>query len=271
LFHESLVAVGFLAAQPMIHMHDGERDAEFGRQFAHGREQGHRIGAAGNGYGEAVSARQHVITKNCAADPVEHGHSSLYPAPPALRTSSMDSQLRDRASRIELLLMDVDGVLTDGHLYHVPVIENGVMRMAEFKGFDSQDGIGLQWCAKYGIATGVISGRVSDATTERARQNKMKYVYQGHTEKIPILEEILADAKVDRDKVAYIGDDLTDIVVMRRVGFAIAVANARPELKPFAHYTTRAAGGSGAVREAVEMILTAKGLWQKVLAHYEAV
>jgi 3-deoxy-D-manno-octulosonate 8-phosphate phosphatase (KDO 8-P phosphatase) len=182
----------------------------------------------------------------------------------------MDSQLRERAARIKLLLMDVDGVLTDGHLYHVPVIENGATRMAEFKGFDSQDGIGLQWCAKFGITTGVISGRLSDATTERARQNKMKYVYQGHTEKIPILEEILADAKVAREEVAYIGDDLTDIVVMRRVGLAIAVANARPELKPFAHYQTRASGGAGAVREAVELILTAQGLWQQVLEHYEA-
>jgi len=182
----------------------------------------------------------------------------------------MDRQLRERAARIQLLLMDVDGVLTDGHLYHVPVIENGATRMAEFKGFDSQDGIGLQWCAKYGIATGVISGRVSDATTERARQNKMRYVYQGHTEKIPILEQILADAKVTPDNVAYIGDDLTDIVVMRRVGLACAVANARPELRPHAHYVTQAAGGSGAVREVVELILKARGVWTEVLKHYEA-
>jgi 3-deoxy-D-manno-octulosonate 8-phosphate phosphatase (KDO 8-P phosphatase) len=182
----------------------------------------------------------------------------------------MDNALRERAARIQLLLMDVDGVLTDGRLYHVPVIENGASRMVEFKGFDSQDGIGLQWCARYGIATGVISGRVSDATTERARQNKMRYVYQGHTEKIPILEEILADAKVAREQTAYIGDDLTDIVVMRRVGLACAVANARPELRPFAHFTTQARGGSGAVREVVELILKARGVWPEVLAHYEA-
>ena len=182
----------------------------------------------------------------------------------------MDDTLRQRAARIKLLLMDVDGVLTDGHLYHVPFLDNSAVRMAEFKGFDSQDGIALQWCAKYGIATGVISGRVSEATTERARQNKMKYVYQGHTEKIPILEEILADAKVEREEVAYVGDDLTDIVVMRRVGLACAVANARPELAPFAHYSTRATGGSGAIREVVELILNAKGLWPQVLRHYEA-
>ena len=93
----------------------------------------------------------------------------------------------DLAANIRLLLMDVDGVLTDGHLYNVPG-PNG--EMAETKGFDSQDGIGLQWLSWYGIRTGVISGRVSPATQERARQCKMAYVYQGHIEKIPILEEI---------------------------------------------------------------------------------
>jgi 3-deoxy-D-manno-octulosonate 8-phosphate phosphatase (KDO 8-P phosphatase) len=142
--------------------------------------------------------------------------------------------------------------------------------MAEFKGFDSQDGIALQWCAKYGIRTGVISGRVSEATAERARQAKMAYVYQGHTEKIPILEEILADARVSIEDVGYIGDDLTDIVVMRRVGLGFAVANARPEVKRAAHLVTEAAGGAGAVREVIERILVAKGLWPEVLRHYEA-
>lgn len=180
-------------------------------------------------------------------------------------------ELKARAEKIKLLLMDVDGVLTDGRLYHLPVYSpSGEMRMAEAKGFDSQDGIGLQWCAKVGIKTGVISGRQSEATAERARQAKMTYIYQGFTEKIPILEEILADAKVGREEVGYIGDDLTDIVVMRRVGFAIAVGNARPEVKRSAHFTTTAVGGSGAVREAIELILAAQGHWQGILKHYEA-
>ena len=121
------------------------------------------------------------------------------------------------ASRIRLLLMDVDGVLTDGKLYNVPGPDG---KMAETKGFDSQDGIALQWMARLGIATGLISGRVSPATVERANQCKFKYIYQGHTEKIPILNEILADAKLDPSEVAYIGDDFTDVVVMRRVGLA---------------------------------------------------
>src|SRR6266851_3943580 len=142
--------------------------------------------------------------------------------------------------------MDVDGVLTDGKLINVP---DAAGNMVETKAFDSQDGIGLQWLSWKGIKTGLISGRNSPATIERARQCKFAYVYQGHIEKIPILEEILADAKVEPAEVAYIGDDFTDIVIMHRVGFAIATANARPEVKSEAHYVTQASGGSGAVRE----------------------
>jgi 3-deoxy-D-manno-octulosonate 8-phosphate phosphatase (KDO 8-P phosphatase) len=127
----------------------------------------------------------------------------------------MNGDITARACRIRLLLMDVDGVLTDGKLYNVPAPDGS---MAETKGFDSQDGIALQWLNRVGIEGGVISGRVSPATTERAKQVKFKYVYQGHTEKIPILQEILADAKIDFSEVAYIGDDFTDVVVMRRVG-----------------------------------------------------
>jgi len=171
-----------------------------------------------------------------------------------------------RASKIKLLLMDVDGVLTNGKLYNVPDPEG---KMVETKGFDSQDGIGLQWLSWKGIKTGVISGRQSPATVERARQCKMTYVYQGHIEKVPILEEILADAKIDGSEVAYIGDDFTDTVIMHRVGFAIATANARPEVKGEAHYVTQAVGGEGAVREVVELLLKAQGRWCEILKHYE--
>lgn len=174
--------------------------------------------------------------------------------------------IQDRASRIKLLLMDVDGVLTNGKLYNVPGPDG---QMVESKGFDSQDGIGLTWLYWNKIRTGVISGRLSPATAERAKQTKMAYVYQGHIEKIPILEEIVADAKVAAEEVAYIGDDFTDTVIMHRVGLAIAVANARPEVKSEAHYITHAAGGEGAVREVVELILKAQGLWGGILKHYE--
>jgi 3-deoxy-D-manno-octulosonate 8-phosphate phosphatase (KDO 8-P phosphatase) len=174
--------------------------------------------------------------------------------------------ITELASKIRLLLMDVDGVLTDGKLYNVPAPDGS---MAETKGFDSQDGIALQWLAQLGISAGLISGRVSPATTERARQCKFKYVYQGHTEKIPILQEILADAGVAPAEVAYIGDDLTDVVVMRRVGLSVATANARPEVKRVAHFVTAAPGGQGAVREVIELVLKAQGRWSEILKHYE--
>ncbi len=175
-------------------------------------------------------------------------------------------EIQELAARIKLLLMDVDGVLTNGKLYNVPGPDG---QMVESKGFDSQDGIALTWLSWNGIKTGVISGRQSPATVERARQTKMSYVYQGHIEKIPILEEILADSKLSAGQVAYIGDDFTDAVIMHRVGFAIAVANARAEVKSQAHYVTSASGGEGAVREVIELILKAQGLWAGILSHYE--
>src|SRR5262249_35149655 len=179
---------------------------------------------------------------------------------------TINQEIRDRASRVRLLLMDVDGVLTDGHLLNVPGPDG---KMVESKMFDSQDGIALQWLSWYGIQTGVISGRLSPATDERARQVKMTYVYQGHIEKIPILEEIVAKSGVTLEQIAYAGDDLTDLVAMRRVGFGIAVANARPEVKRAAHYVTVACGGRGAVREICELLLEAQGLWADILRKYE--
>jgi len=178
----------------------------------------------------------------------------------------MTADIRDRAARIRLLLMDVDGTLTDGRLLNLPGADG---KMVETKMFDSQDGIALQWLSWYGIQTGVISGRVSLATEERARQVRMTYVYQGHIEKIPILEEIAAKSGVPLDQVAYAGDDLTDVVIMSRVGLAIAVANARPEVKHAAHYVTTASGGSGAIREVCELILQAQGKWPEILRKYQ--
>jgi 3-deoxy-D-manno-octulosonate 8-phosphate phosphatase (KDO 8-P phosphatase) len=171
-----------------------------------------------------------------------------------------------QAAKIKLLLMDVDGVLTNGRLYNVPDAEG---KMAETKGFDSQDGIALQWLNWKNIKTGVISGRVSPATAERARQVKMTYVYQGHIEKIPILEEILAKEGIAASEVAYVGDDFTDVVIMHRVGLAIATANARAEVKSAAHVVTEAAGGEGAIREVAELLLKAQDRWIEILKHYE--
>ena len=176
--------------------------------------------------------------------------------------------ITELASRIRLLLMDVDGVLTDGKLYNVPDAKGN---MVETKGFDTQDGIALQWLSWKGIKSGVISGRLSPATVERAKQVHMTYIYQGHIEKIPIFEEILRESGIGAEQVAYMGDDLTDVVIMRRVGLSIATANARPEVKKSAMYTTEARGGQGAVREVIEMILKAQGHWDDLLRKYEVI
>ncbi|MBI1747777.1 MAG: HAD hydrolase family protein [Acidobacteria bacterium] len=172
----------------------------------------------------------------------------------------------DRAWKIKLLLMDVDGVLTDGRLYPIPDGRGGV---TETKGFNAQDGIGLQWCHWVGLETGVISGRDSLATTIRAAQCKMKYVYQGHIEKLSILEKILTQSAHLAEEVAYMGDDFTDIPVFHRVGLAIATANAREEVKQQVNYITHARGGDGAVREVVELLLQAQGRWEEILKKYE--
>jgi 3-deoxy-D-manno-octulosonate 8-phosphate phosphatase (KDO 8-P phosphatase) len=177
----------------------------------------------------------------------------------------MSPEIQQRAARVRLLLMDVDGVLTDGLIYHVPGPDG---KMVETKGFNSQDGISLQWLSWHGIQTGVVSGRVSPATEERARQVGMTYIYQGHIEKLPILEDIIARSGLAAEAIAYMGDDLTDAPIMRSVGLAIATANARPEVKRAAHHVTTVAGGAGAVREVVELLLEAHGKWANILQKY---
>ena len=178
----------------------------------------------------------------------------------------MDPQIQERAAKIRLLLMDVDGVLTDGLLYNIPGPEGEYI---ETKGFNAQDGIALQWLAWNGIQTGVISGRVSKALDVRAAQGGMTYIYQGHIEKVPILEEIMKKSGLDLSEVAYAGDDLTDVPILRRVGLGFAPANARVEVKRSAQHITTAGGGAGAVREMAEILLKARGFWDGLLKKYE--
>jgi 3-deoxy-D-manno-octulosonate 8-phosphate phosphatase (KDO 8-P phosphatase) len=191
-------------------------------------------------------------------------------------TSVSEAELLVRAAKIQLLLMDVDGVLTDGKINFAPspvgdAAGGSTSGMVETKAFDAQDGIALRWLSWYGIKTGVISGRDSAATVERARQVSMTYVYQGHIEKIPILEEIMKESALNGEQIAYIGDDLTDVVIMRRVGLTAAPANARREVKEIAHLVTEKPGGSGAVREFIELILRAHGVWDEILKKYEVI
>jgi 3-deoxy-D-manno-octulosonate 8-phosphate phosphatase (KDO 8-P phosphatase) len=179
---------------------------------------------------------------------------------------SYSPELLARASKIKLLLMDCDGVLTDGRIYLIP-LPNG--ELAETKTFDSQDGIALQWAHTVGIHTGIISGRTSPAVEARARTAHMRYLYQGNTTKLPLFEEILADASLTPDQVAYMGDDVTDLPIMRRVGLASAPCNSRREALRAAHYVTPSPGGSGAVRDLIEMLLVAQNHWADVLGKYQ--
>ena len=185
-----------------------------------------------------------------------------------LKSPLTPEQVHEHAGRIKVLIMDVDGVLTDGRLYLLPMADG---TLSETKGFDSQDGIALRWLTWYGIKTGVISGRESPATAGRASQVGMSWVFQGHIEKIPLFEQILRESGVSKDEIAYVGDDLTDIVLFRRAGLAIATANARPEVKEAADIVTEAAGGAGAIREVAEMLLKGHGKWDELLKKYEVI
>ena len=170
-----------------------------------------------------------------------------------------------RARRIRLLLMDVDGVWTRGGLFYVPGPDGD---MAEVKITNAHDGMGLRWFHAAGLQSGLISGRESAAITYRARMLGVTYIYQNYLEKIPPYEEICQQAGVGDEEVAYVGDDLPDVPLFRRVGLAVAVADARPETKQHAHYITAAPGGRGAIRETVELIMKSQGLWQAVLDQY---
>jgi len=178
----------------------------------------------------------------------------------------MNPELQRRAAAIRLLLLDVDGVLTNSVIYNIPGPQGTIF---EAKGFNSQDGISLQWLMKHGVECGLISGRESQATEFRAKQLGMTYLYMGKLEKLGILEEIVAKSGLSLAQIAYAGDDLVDIPLMHRVGVAFAPANARPEVKRAAHHVTAASGGDGAVREMVEVLMRANGTWAEILKHYE--
>jgi 3-deoxy-D-manno-octulosonate 8-phosphate phosphatase (KDO 8-P phosphatase) len=173
----------------------------------------------------------------------------------------MTSELQKRAARIKLLLMDCDGVLTDGRIW---LFENG----EEQKGFHTRDGLGIELLHRAGLRSGVISGRTSSAVQKRARGLGMSFVVQGCEDKQKAFAEILDQAGVENLEVAFIGDDLNDIPLMLQSGLGIAVADAALETREHAHYVTKALGGSGAVREVIELILKSQDLWNALIAKY---
>lgn len=175
-----------------------------------------------------------------------------------LETSNIDA----RAKRIKLLLVDCDGVLTDGRLW---LTADG----DEQKTFHVRDGQGISLFHRAGLRTGIISGRASSAVDRRAQDLKMSYVRQYAKDKVKALDEILAEAGVLANECAYIGDDVADIQVMNRVGLAVAVADAVEETKQSAHYVTELRGGQGAVREVCDLILKAQGRWEELMRGYK--
>jgi 3-deoxy-D-manno-octulosonate 8-phosphate phosphatase (KDO 8-P phosphatase) len=157
-------------------------------------------------------------------------------------------QLLTRAAKIKLLLMDVDGVMTDGRFYYLVLPGGG---MLETKGFDSRDGLGLRLAHHAGIKTGIITGRSSLVIESRVKDLGIHFLQQNALEKIEPYERIRNAAQVNDEEVCYMGDDLTDLPLLRRVGLGVSVANGDDLVRKYAHFCTSRAGGCGAVREAI--------------------
>jgi 3-deoxy-D-manno-octulosonate 8-phosphate phosphatase (KDO 8-P phosphatase) len=167
--------------------------------------------------------------------------------------------LRTKASRIKLLLFDVDGVLTDGR---VLIHSDG----SESKQFDIRDGTGLVWARRSGLSVGILSARISAATTHRAAQLGISLVRQGDSSKLRAYEEVLRQTAMNDAQVAYIGDDVLDLQVVARVGLSACPADAVREVRARVDYVCRAKGGHGAARELIEFVLKAQGRWPPVQA-----
>lgn len=163
--------------------------------------------------------------------------------------------------QIKLLAMDVDGVLTDGSITVGP---DG----SEFKTFSLLDGHGIRMWRRAGLKTALISGRESAVTKQRAGEMEIDFIYQPCQRKLDGFEKLLSDSQLEPKNIAYIGDDVLDIPLMKRAGFGIAVANAVDELKSHAQYVTSRPGGKGAVREVVEYILKNTGRWAELMERY---
>jgi 3-deoxy-D-manno-octulosonate 8-phosphate phosphatase (KDO 8-P phosphatase) len=175
---------------------------------------------------------------------------------------------QDRARNIRVLIFDVDGVLTDGQIYVLPDSAGPEARGIEFKGFAAHDGLGIALARIGGLRIGLITKRRSETVAIRARDLKIEFLYQGQSNKLVAVQEILAATGTTLDEVAYVGDDIIDLPVLRVCGLAIATANARPQAKAVAHYVTPMPGGQGAGRDAIDFILTAKGLLEQVMDQY---
>ncbi|HEY1648378.1 MAG TPA: HAD hydrolase family protein [Terracidiphilus sp.] len=204
-------------------------------------------------------------------------------------TLSAPDWVIDRARKIKIIVFDVDGVWTDGTIWLVPgrpSAEGGIRddirgahnkdigfgvqsdTLVEVKGYSAHDGMGISLARMAGLKCGVITKRISETVATRARDLKIEYVYQGQAFKMKPMHEICENAGATLDEICYVGDDIIDLPVMRKVGFAVAVANARERVKTEAHYVTPNRGGYGAARDAIEFILEAKGVLDRCIESY---
>jgi len=200
----------------------------------------------------------------------------------------MPESSRSRAKKIRLLLFDVDGVLTDGKLFFFPATpgtslttrdqaakhggEGGFglasQNIIEAKGFHAHDGTAISLARLAGIRTGLITKRISETVALRARDLKLDHIHQGIQDKLRVFKEVLNQEGIAAAEAAFVGDDVIDLPVMWNCGLAVAVANARDEVKKDAHYVTKHGGGDGALRDAIEFILKSQGKWKKVVDEY---
>jgi 3-deoxy-D-manno-octulosonate 8-phosphate phosphatase (KDO 8-P phosphatase) len=172
---------------------------------------------------------------------------------------------QDRARRVRVLLYDVDGVLTNGDITIIPDNDGDAV---EVKSFSAHDGMGISIARLAGLKIGFITKRNSRVVAIRARDLNIDYVYQGQSHKMDAVEKILAAEGCTLDELAYVGDDIIDLPVMRKVGLAIATANARPQVKAMAHYITPLAGGAGAGRDAIDFLLESRGVLAQTIEQY---
>jgi 3-deoxy-D-manno-octulosonate 8-phosphate phosphatase (KDO 8-P phosphatase) len=174
-------------------------------------------------------------------------------------------RLQARARKIKLLLMDVDGVLTDGRYWYVPGPGGGLI---ETKAFHSHDGLGFRFAHQGGLKTGFITGRSSRVVEHRAKELGVHFLKQNAREKLEPYREILAAARLKDEDVCFVGDDILDLPLLTRVGLAVGVADGHEFLRRHVHYVTKQPGGAGAVRETIELILSAQGKWDAILEQH---
>lgn len=200
----------------------------------------------------------------------------------------MAPSAQDRARKIKIILFDVDGVFTDGTIWLVPGPAGGKVldeshgrkagndigfgvqskTMVEAKGYSAHDGMGISLARMGGLKCGVITKRISETVATRARDLKLEFVYQGQAFKMKPIREIMEKEGVMLDEICYVGDDIIDLPVLRQCGLAVAVANARPQVKAEAHYVTPNSGGYGGARDAIEFVLEAKGILSQCIEKY---